>query len=224
MRSAFDHDNLVNMFAEATAGQGEMLRNAVRDSMLKALQGRELTLDSVREVLAKVTQAAAAGAAKNPASAVDVEALLAKVLAGMDGALLQAVEAHRKAMQQFVEQGADLKSAQLQGALSQLEKMEEVFFSTVAKAVQDAGTPLLASWQQALQTFKLQGSDTGAQAGAAVQQLLAQAQEALRDGRAGSMRVAQVMLDSYTALVSGVLIGMSEGLQPVGTLGKSRKK
>ena len=27
------------------------------------------------------------------------------------------------------------------------------------------------------------------------------------------MRAAQVMLDSYSALVSGVLIGMSEGLQ-----------
>jgi len=27
------------------------------------------------------------------------------------------------------------------------------------------------------------------------------------------MRVAQAMLDSYSALVSGVLIGMSEGLQ-----------
>ena len=27
------------------------------------------------------------------------------------------------------------------------------------------------------------------------------------------MRAAQVMLDSYAALVSGVLIGMSEGLQ-----------
>jgi len=40
-----------------------------------------------------------------------------------------------------------------------------------------------------------------------------QAKTALRDGRASSMRAAQAMLDSYAALVSGVLIGMSEGLQ-----------
>ena len=42
---------------------------------------------------------------------------------------------------------------------------------------------------------------------------MAQAQTMLRDGRASGMRAAQAMLDSYAALASGVLIGMSEGLQ-----------
>ncbi len=40
-----------------------------------------------------------------------------------------------------------------------------------------------------------------------------QAKTALREGRASGMRTAQAMLDGYAALVSGVLIGMSEGLQ-----------
>jgi hypothetical protein len=35
----------------------------------------------------------------------------------------------------------------------------------------------------------------------------------MRDGRAISMKATQALMDSYTALVSGVLIGMSEGLQ-----------
>ena len=37
------------------------------------------------------------------------------------------------------------------------------------------------------------------------------------------MRAAQAMLDSYSALVSGVLIGMSEGLQS-GKAGRRRRR
>ena len=61
--------------------------------------------------------------------------------------------------------------------------------------------------------MKIKGTGTGAQATQTVEQLVAQAQTALRDGRAASAKTMQAMLDSYAALVSGVLIGMSEGLQ-----------
>jgi len=67
-----------------------------------------------------------------------------------------------------------------------------------------------------LESMKIKGTDTGAQASQTVEQLLAQAQTALRDGRAAGVRTAQAMLDGYAALVSGVLIGMSEGLQSGG--------
>ena len=59
-----------------------------------------------------------------------------------------------------------------------------------------------------------------------VEQLMAQAQGALRAGRASSMQAAQAMMDSYAALVSGVLIGMSEGLRKGAAAappGRSRK-
>src|SRR5213593_2979667 len=92
--------------------------------------------------------------------------------------------------------------------------MEDVFFATVSKAAQSASGPLQAPWEQVLKAMKLKGTDTGAQAISTVEQLMAQAQTALREGRATSVRTAQAMMDSYAALVSGVLIGMSEGLQP----------
>jgi len=38
-------------------------------------------------------------------------------------------------------------------------------------------------------------------------------QTAVRDTRAASLRAAQALAQSYTALVSGVLIGMSDALQ-----------
>ena len=213
IKSGIDQDALIEMFSQATAKQGEALRKAVSEATLKALQGRELTLANIRNVLATVTQATSAGAAQNPAGAVDIEALLSKAFDGMDAALLQAVQANRRALQQFVDQGVNLQEKQLKSALANVEKMEDVFFATVSKAAQSASGPLQAPWEQVLKAMKLKGTDTGAQAISTVEQLMAQAQTALRDGRATSVRTAQAMMDSYAALVSGVLIGMSEGLQ-----------
>ena len=224
MKSGIDQDAMIKMFSEASARQGQALRQAVGDATLKALQGRELTLQNIRGVLKTVTQAASAGAAQNPAPAVDVEAMLTNAFAGMDAALLQAVQANQKALEQFVGQGVGLQDKQMKSALANIEKMEDVFFSTVGKAVQGASGPMQGPWEQVLKGMKLSGTDTGAQATQSVEQLMQQAQTALRDGRAGGVRAAQAMMDSYAALVSGVLIGMSEGLSQGSTEVRPRKK
>ncbi len=183
------------------------------------LQGRELTLDNIRKVVKNVAEAASMGIAKNQAPQVDVEGMIGKALAGIDAALLQAVEANRKALEQFVNGGVSLGEKPLKEALANLEKMEDVFFAAVTKASQSAGA-LQGPWQGALDAFRSKGSATGSQAEKTVETLLAQAQTMLRDGRASGMRAAQAMLDSYSALASGVLIGMSEGLQ-AGTRGRA---
>ncbi|HEV7578335.1 MAG TPA: DUF6781 family protein [Caldimonas sp.] len=212
MKAGIDQDALITMFAEASAKQGEALRKAVSEATLRALQGRELTLDNIRKVVKNVAEAASTGIARNPAPGIDVEALLGKALGGIDSALLQAVEANRKALEQFVSGGVSLSEKPLKEALANIEKMEDVFFATVTKASQSAG-PLQGPWQGALDAMKTKGSATGAQATQTVEQLMGQAQTMLRDGRASGLRAAQAMLDSYAALASGVLIGMSEGLQ-----------
>ena len=213
IKSGIDQDAIVKMFADATAKQGETLRKAVSEATLKALQGRELTMENVRKVLKTVTQAASTGAEKNALPGVDVEALLEKAFAGMDAALLKAVEAQRKALEQFVSQGMAVQDKPMKTALANIEKMEDMFFTTVGKAAKDAGGALQAPWQHVLDTMKIQGTGTGMGAITSVEQLMAQAQNALREGRSSGMRQAQAMVDSYAALVSGVLIGMSEGLQ-----------
>ena len=212
IKAGIDQDALITMFAEASAKQGEALRKAVSEATLRALQGRELTLDNIKKVVRNVAEAASTGIARNPAPAVDVEGLLGKALGGIDSALLQAVEANRKALEQFVSGGVSLTEKPLKEALANVEKMEDVFFAAVAKASQSAG-PLQGPWQSALDAMKMKGSATGMQATQTVEQVMAQAQTMLRDGRASGMRAAQAMLDSYAALASGVLIGMSEGLQ-----------
>jgi hypothetical protein len=216
IKSGIDQEAIVKMFSEATSKQGEMLRKGVSDATLKALQGRELTMENIKKVLKSVTTAATTGAAQNMGSSVDVEAMLTKAFAGMDAALLQAVEANRKALQQFVDQGTDLKDKQLASAIANIEKMEDTFFDAVGKAVSSASGPMQGPWDHVLSAMKLKGTDTGAQATQTVEQLMSQTRTAMRQGRAAGTKAAQAMLDGYAALVSGVLIGMSEGLQSGG--------
>jgi hypothetical protein len=224
IKSGIDQEAIIKMFSEATSKQGEMLRKGVSDATLKALQGRELTMENIKKVLKSVTTAATAGAAQNAASPVDVEAMLTKAFAGMDAALLQAVEANRKALQQFVDQGTDLKDKQLAGAIANIEKMEDTFFDSVTKAVSSSSSPMQGPWDHVLSAMKLKGTETGAQATQTVEQLMSQTRTAMRQGRAASTKAAQAMLDGYAAMVSGVLIGMSEGLQSGGAAAASAAK
>jgi hypothetical protein len=220
MKSGIDQDAMIRTFAEASAKQGESLRQAVSTATLKALQSREMTLANIRKVVQSMAGAASQGLAQNPALAVDGDALLGKTLAGIDAALLQAVEAHRKALEQFVGNGMTLSERPLKAALANIEKMEDVFFEGVAKASQGSG-PMQTIWDQALTSLRLKGTDTGAKAAETVSGLVSQAQSFLRDGRATGMKAAQAMMDSYAAMVSGVLIGMSEGLQSGGARGSA---
>ena len=212
------------MFAQATAKQGEALRKAVGDATLKALQGRELTMENIRKVIKTMTQASSAGAALNPAGPQDIEAMLGKAFAGMDAALLQAVQANRKALEQFAAQGVDMQGKQMKTALANIEKMEDVFFDAVGKAVKDTSGPLQGPWDHVLSSMKLSGTGTGNTASEALEQLMAQSRSAMRDSRASSMKAAQAMMDSYTALVSGVLIGMSDGLAQGSSAGEGRAR
>ena len=148
IKAGIDQDALITMFAEASAKQGEALRKAVSEATLRALQGRELTLDNIKKVVKNVAEAASKGIARNPAPAIDVEGLLDKALGGIDSALLQAVEANRKALEQFVSGGVSLSEKPLKEALANIEKMEDVFFATVSKASQSAEKPPAAASQR----------------------------------------------------------------------------
>jgi hypothetical protein len=217
-KSIIDAKALVEQFSAASAKQGEALRKAVGEATLKGLQGRELTLKNIKDVLKSVTAAATKGAAANPASAVDVEAMLTKAFAGMDAALLQAVEANRRALGQLMQQGASLRDGALKKALADVEKMEDMMFATIDKAVQGVPAPMQSAWSHVLDAGKAAGTGTGTKAAATVAQINEQARSALlnlREGRAAGATAAQALLDSYGALASGVLIGMSDALQGI---------
>jgi len=226
IKHGIDQQALIQQFSQATAQQGEALRKAVNDATLKALQGRELTLANIKQVLGAVAKATSAGATASPLAAVDVEALLSKAFAGMDGALEQAVQANRKALQQMVDQGANLRETQLKKALADIEKMEDTLFGALRKAAEGSQASMEGPWAKVLNAAQGKGTSTGAQASATITQLMDSAQQNLRDGRSLGLRASQAMFDSYSTLVSGVLIGMSDALQQGGgaTPAKSSRK
>ncbi|CAN7496588.1 hypothetical protein LJR130_003418 [Variovorax sp. LjRoot130] len=211
LKNGIDQVALIKKFSEASAKQGETVRKAVHEATLKALQGRELTLANIRQVLGTVTRTASAGAAGSKLPVPDVEGLLGKVFAGMDGALEQAVLANQRALQQLVDRGVSLRETQLKKALADIEKMEETLFASVRKAA-----PADGPWSGVFQAMQGKGTGTGARATAALEQLMEDTQKSLRDGRAMGLRASQALIDSYSALVSGVLIGMSEALKQGG--------
>ena len=226
-KSGIDQQALIDLFANATAQQTAQLRNAVHQATLGALQGRELSLKNIRSVLGTVAQAASTGAAQNPLANVNAEELLDNAVAGMDDALLKAVEANRLALQQFVDKGVDLRETQLKKALADMDKFEDTLLGTLKKSAAAAGDPMAGPWAQVLEKFNLSGTQTGLKASGAADQLqaqMAQMQTAMRETRAASLRAAQTLADSYTALVSGVLIGMSDALRQGTAAAKTARK
>lgn len=225
-----DHEALIEQFSQASAKQGAALRKAVEEATLRALQGRELTLKSVRDALKSTTHAASAGAAKSGLGQPDVEAMLTRAVEGMDAALVKAVEANRRALEQFVDQGAKLSQTHVKKALADIEKMEDVLFSSVNKAAVDAAQPVQAPWAMVLEGFKAKGSATGASATSALEQLTSRAQAAARQGRALAQSSVEAWMEHHTALARGVLIGLSAGLDggagapPRETAARSRKR
>ena len=159
-----------------------------------------------------MAESAAAGAAQNKLPNVDVEALLDKAVVGMDEALLKAVEANRVALQQLVSPGADLREKHLKKALSDLDAMEDSFIGAIKKAAEAAGTQAGQAWAPVLEKLQAGGTLSGAKAATTAEQFLGQMQTAMRDSRAAGLKAAQTLAESYAALVSGVLIGMSDAL------------
>lgn len=220
----FDQEELIAKFASASAKGSAQLRKAASEATLKALQGRELTLKNIQGALKSVSEAASQGAAKNMSAGVDVPALLAKAAAGMDDALLKAVQANRAALNQFVSQGADLREKHLKKAVDDLEKFEDAFFGALKKTAAGASAPLAGAWNQVLEKMQSAGTMSGAQANATAEKMLEQAQHAMRASRAASLKAAQALAESYAAMVSGVLVGMSEALQQSKTDGSTAKR
>lgn len=212
-KAGIDQDALIAQFTQASAQQTAQLRQAVSEATLRALQGREMSLKNIRGVIKSVTEAASAGAAQNMMPAVDVEKMLNTAIAGIDDALLKAVEANRMALERFVEQGVSLQDKTLKKALSDLDQFEDTLFATMKKVAGSAPAQLSGPWAEVLGKFQQAGSQSGAQASATAEQMMGQMQGALRQGRVAGLKAAQAMADSYATLVSGVLIGMSDALR-----------
>ena len=200
-----DQDELLKQMASEAVRKGEEVRATVRDLTLKSLHGRQLTLAQIRDALRTVTEGVNMGAAKSP---LDPEALLADALAGMDDALLKAVEANRLALQKLTDDGHSFEDSRMKKALDELERYEDTLLRTVKQASAGATEKIRAQWAGVIKNTRLEGTDTGAQVTSTLEQYGAQFQTALRDSRTAGLKVAHAMTRNYATLASGVLIGL----------------
>jgi hypothetical protein len=209
--TAFDADALISMFENASAKGSAQLQKSVTEATLAALRGRELTLTNIRSSLDAVAKAVTMGAAKNPLGSEAVEGMLDKAVAGMDAALVKAVQANQAALQQFADRGVDLREKHLKKALDDLDKFDDLLIGTVKKAGAAAG-PLAAPWQQVMEKLQAGGTMSGMSATKTVEEFAEQMQSAIKSSRSASVRAATVLAESYAAMASGVLVGLSEAL------------
>ena len=199
-------DEVLKGLAQESVKQGENLRTAVRELTLNALRGRELTVEQIKRVVSAVTQGVNLGAASSKA---DPERVLGEAFSGMDEAVLKAVQANHLALQQFSGQGG----SNMQRALDELERLEDEFVKTVKDATKKGSQQLRNQWASVLQQKEAAGIATQTQIEQTLEQFGDQMRDAVRQQRRTAVKATEAMMDNFNTLASGILIGLTEGLQ-----------
>jgi len=205
-----DADEVLKGLARESVKQGENLRTAVREVTLNALKSRELTLAEIKRVVKTVTEGVNLGAA---GAKMDAERVLGEALAGMDDAVLRAVQANHIALQQLSAQGQSMRESHMKKALDELERLEDEFVASVKEATKKGSKQLKDQWASVLQQKQAVGLETAAQVEATMEQFGDQMREAVKQQRRTALKAAELMAENFTTLANGILIGLTEGLQ-----------
>ncbi len=109
--------------------------------------------------------------------------------------------------------GEDFQQSYLKKALNDLEHYEDEFIKTVQQAADGADAKVKAQWAGVLGQMKMGDTETGAQVAATMQQFGEGMQAAVRQQREAGLKTAHMLGQNFATLASGVLIGLSEGVQ-----------
>ena len=210
VQSVVEIDEFLKKQASAAVKQGEDLRAAVRELTLNALRNRALTLAQIKQVLKSVSAGVNVGAAK---SKMDIDQVLEQAVAGMDDALLKAVQANHLALQQVAAAGQSFEQSQVKKALQELERLEDEFLNAVKQASEGAPKSMRAHWANVLQQKEVSGTEAGEQAAATMKAFAERTQSAMRDQRRAGAKAAQAFSQNFATLASGILTGLSKALE-----------
>ncbi len=213
MNPMLDPDEMLKQMTAQAVAQGEGLRTTVRDLTLRALQSRELSLNQIKSVVKSVTEGVNIGALQGK---LDTDKAFGQAFAGMDDALLKAVEASRIALAQ-VTGGREFRDSNLKKALAEIERLEDEFIDTVKKAAAGAGAQVKSQWAGVLADKMEAGTATGQQVMSMMEQYGDQVRAAARAQREAGLKAAHALAQNFGALASGVLIGLSEALKAGGS-------
>ena len=203
-------DEVLKGMAREAVKQSENLRTAVRELTLNALRSRELTVREIKRVVKTVTEGVNLGAAT---SKIDADRVLGEAFAGMDEAVLKAVQANHLALQQLAAQGQSLRESHLKKALEELERLEDEFVGAVKEATKKGNQQLRDQWAAVLQRTQSSGTETAAEVERTLEEFGDRVRDAVRAQRRTALKAAEAMAENFTTLASGVLIGLTEGLQ-----------
>ena len=209
-----DADEVLKGLARESVKQGENLRAGVRELTLSALRGSELTVEQIKRVVGAVTEGVNLGAAS---SKVDADRVLGEAFSGMDEAVLKAVQANHLALQQLSAQG---QGGSLQKALDDLERLEDEFLNTVKEATKKGSQQLRNQWASLLQQKETAGTATQTQIEQTLEQFGERMRDAVRQQRRTALKATEAMVQNFNTLASGILIGLTEGLEQ----GKAKPK
>ncbi len=207
--STNDVDQVLKTLASQSIKQGGNVRATVRELTLKALQQRELSLQQIGKVLRSIVEGVHLGVAKRE---LKVEKALSDTVAGLDDALLKAVEASNVALHRVTGKGFDYEDSNLKQALVELEKLEDEFIRSLVQATDSASDKVRAPWQRVLEQTTLTGTATGTQVASNIRDYAKRAQAAMRAQRETGFKTAHLLTQNFATLASGILIGMSEGM------------
>src|SRR5919201_6905474 len=149
-------DEVLKGLARESVKQGENLRSAVRELTLNALRSRELTVRQIKRVVKAVTEGVNLGAAT---SKLDAETVVGEAFAGMDEAVLKAVQANHLALQQLAAQGQSLRESHMKRALEELERLEDQFVGAVKDATKKGNQKLREQWSAVLRQSETRGTE-----------------------------------------------------------------
>jgi hypothetical protein len=203
-----DADEVLKGLARESVKQGENLRAGVRELTLNALRGRELTVEQIKRVVRAVTEGVSLGATT---SGVDPDRVLGEAFSGLDEAVLKAVQANHLALQQLSSQGQG--GSKLQKALDDLERLEDEFLKTVKDATKKSSEQLRGQWAKLLQQKEDAGTATQAQIEQTLEAFGERMRDAMRQQRRMAVKAGEAMAENFATLASGILIGLTEGLQ-----------
>jgi hypothetical protein len=203
-------DEVLKGLARESVKQGENLRSTVRELTLNALRSRELTVREIKRVVKAVTEGINLGAAS---SKIDADRVLGEAFGGMDEAVLKAVQANHLALQQLAAQGQNLRESHVKKALDELERLEDEFVGAVKEATKKGSQQLRNQWATVLQRTQISGTETAAEVERTVEEFGDRVREAVKAQRRTALKAAEVMAENFTTLASGILIGLTEGLQ-----------
>jgi len=193
--------------------RGENIRDTVRDITLEALSAGALNAQHIREVVQAVFRGAALGVQRKDAR---TEQALREVMAGMDDALANSVEASRLAIEEAVGQVHRFGAKEFRQGLDDLDTLENLFLNTVgntARAACGAASDILTDL---VRHACITGTSTGKAAHTAVKKLTKSLGKDLRDYANSGVDAAQEAGNAIAMAAAGILEGIAKAMRKGG--------